>query len=72
LRKEEISEPFLITFAHYLCVLGRVPFLEKKESVSNYNGDGSEKDAKIQIEFAFCQTLFKLIASFKPTPTCWS
>ena len=77
MRKEEISEPCLITFARYLCILGRVPFLEKKESVSNYNnfyGDGSEKDAKIQIEFAFCQTLFKLIASFKPTPGdfCWS
>ena len=59
---------------YYLCVLGRVPISEKKEIVSNYNGDGSEKDAKIQIEFAFCQTLFKLIASFKPTPGdfCWS
>ena len=59
---------------YYLCVLGRVPISEKKETVSNYNGDGSEKDAKIQIEFAFCQTLFKLIASFKPAPGdfCWS
>lgn len=36
----------MITFAHYLCVLGRVPFLEENENGSNYNGDGSEKDAK--------------------------